>query len=125
MLYSNPIISRRRMLKTASCGFGFLAFADLCTRAALAEAPKPLAAKKPHFQARAKRVIFLFMAGAPSHVDTFDYKPRLQADDGKSAGPGNARKLLKSPFKFSQRAQNGFWLPDILPNLAKHADDLC
>ena len=65
-------------------------------------------------------VIFLFMAGAPSHVDTFDYKPRLQADDGKTVdGKGKGRKLMKSPFKFSQHGQGGLWLPEIFPNLAK------
>jgi hypothetical protein len=112
-------------LQTASCGFGFLALADLCTRAAAADAQNPLAAKPPHFKARAKRVIFLFMAGAPSHVDTFDYKPKLQADDGKAVAKGNPRKLLKSPFKFSQQGKSGLWFPETLPNLAKHADDLC
>jgi len=117
--------SRRRFLQTASCGFGFLALADLCTRAAAADAQNPLAAKPPHFKARAKRVIFLFMAGAPSHVDTFDYKPKLQADDGKPVAKGNPRKLLKSPFKFSRYGKSGLWLPETLPNLAKHADELC
>src|SRR5271166_2347039 len=115
---------RRQFLRTASCGFGFLALADLCTRAAAAETKNPLAARPPHFRARAKRVIFLFMGGAPSHVDTFDYKPRLQADDGKVVGPrGNGRKLLKSPFKFSRQGNSGLWIPETLPNLAKHADE--
>ena len=136
--------SRRQFLQRASCGFGFLALADLCTRAAaaaekstpaaaeaaqnkpaVAEKQNPLAAKPPHFQPRAKRVIFMFMAGAPSHVDTFDYKPRLEADNGKPASKGNPRKLLKSPFKFSQHGKSGLWFPETLPNLAKHADDLC
>src|SRR5262249_23662947 len=65
--------SRRRFLKSASCGFGFLALADLCTRSFAAEAGNPLAPKAPHFPARAKHVIFMYMEGAPSHVDTFDY----------------------------------------------------
>jgi hypothetical protein len=121
----NRTTSRRQFLQTASCGFGFLALADLCTRAAAADAPNPLTAKPPHFKARAKRVIFLFMAGAPSHVDTFDYKPKLQADDGKPVAKGNPRKLLKSPFQFSRYGQSGLWFPETLPNLAKHADDLC
>jgi hypothetical protein len=123
--FQSATFSRRRFLRTASCGFGFLALADLCTRSAASEERNPLAAKPPHFKARAKRVIFLFMAGAPSHVDTFDFKPRLQADDGKVVARGNPRKLLKSPFKFSQHGQSGLWLPQTLPNLAKHADDLC
>jgi hypothetical protein len=118
--------TRRHFLKTASCGFGFVALADLCARAAAAESANPLAAKAPHFEARAKHVIFMYMGGAPSHVDTFDYKPKLQADDGKSAeGGGMGRKLLKSPFKFARHGKGGLWLPEIFPNLAKHADDLC
>jgi hypothetical protein len=117
--------SRRQILKAASCGFGLVALADLCTREAAGDAKNPLAARPPHFQARAKRVIFLFMGGAPSHVDTFDYKPRLQADDGKAVGGPNGRRLLKSPFKFSRRGNSGLWLPETLPNLARHADELC
>ena len=125
--FPNPIPSRRQFLQTASCGFGFLALADLCARVAAAESQNPLAAKAPHFKPRAKRVIFMFMAGVPSHVDTFDYKPKLQADDGKSPGgkQGAGRKLLKSPFKFSRHGHSGMWFPETLPNLAQHADDLC
>jgi hypothetical protein len=122
----NQLLSRRQLLKTTSCGFGFLALADLCARIAAAESTNPLAPKAPHFKARAKHVIFMYMGGAPSHVDTFDYKPKLAADNGKSAdGKGNGRKLLKSPFKFSQHGKGGLWLPEIFPNLAKHADELC
>lgn len=118
--------SRREFLKATSCGFGFLALADLCTRIASAETTNPLAPKAPHFKARAKRVIFMYMGGAPSHVDTFDYKPKLAADDGKPVDKNpNARKFLKSPFKFSQHGKGGLWLPEIFPNLAKHADELC
>src|SRR6266478_1892256 len=118
--------SRRQFLKSASCGFGFLALADLCTRVAAAETANPLAPKAPHFPARAKHVIFMYMGGAPSHVDTFDYKPKIQADDGKSVDAnGKGRKFLKSPFKFAKHGQSGLWLPEIFPNLAKHADELC
>ena len=78
-----------RLLKTASSGFGYLAFAGLSTWAAERSAG-PLAPKAPHFPARAKRVIFLCMEGGPSHVDTFDYKPKLIADDGKPIGKGRA-----------------------------------
>ncbi len=88
--------SRRHALKTASSGFGYLAFAGLAARAAEQSAASregPLAPKRPHFAARAKRVIFLCMRGGPSHVDTFDYKPKLSA---KSGTPGIRRgtKLL-------------------------------
>ena len=123
----NGFMSRREMLKTASCGIGLVALADLCTRAAASESNNPLAAKPPHFKQRAKSVIFMFMGGAPSHVDTFDYKPRLQADNGKTseAKGGKGRKLMKSPFKFAQHGKSGLWFPEVLPNLAEHADDLC
>lgn len=117
--------SRRDLLKSAACGIGWLALADLCSRAA-AENVNPLAPKPPQFPARAKAVIFMYMGGAPSHVDTFDYKPRLQTDNGKPAdGKGGKRKLLKSPFKFQQYGHGGLWLPEIFPNLARHADELC
>ncbi len=121
------LMSRRDMLKSASCGFGMVALADLCTRAAASESTNLLAAKPPHFKAHAKRVIFMFMAGAPSHVDTFDYKPKLQSDSGKTTDGknGKGRTLMKSPFKFSQHGKSGLWFPDVLPNLAEHADDLC
>jgi len=115
--------SRREFLKNACCGFGFVALADLCARVAAAESNDPLAPKAPHFKARAKHVIFMYMGGAPSQVDTFDYKPKLQADDGKTVEGG--RKLLKSPFKFTRHGKAGLWLPEIFPNLAGHADDLC
>ncbi|MDB5290368.1 MAG: hypothetical protein JWL69_1609, partial [Phycisphaerales bacterium] len=72
---SRPL-SRRDMLRSAGCGFGYLALAGLCAQASVAGATDPLAAKAPPMPARAKRVIFLFMQGGPSHVDTFDYKPR-------------------------------------------------
>jgi len=122
----NAFTSRRQFLKTASCGFGYLALADLCARVAADESTNPLAPKAPHFKARAKHVIFMYMGGAPSHVDTFDYKPKLQADDGKSIDKQQAgRKFLKSPFKFAKHGKSGIWLPDIFPNLAKHADELC
>ena len=69
--------SRRRLLQSASCGFGYLAAAGLA--AEQARAANSLTARAPHFRPRAKRVIFLFMQGGPSHVDSFDYKPRLAA----------------------------------------------
>ena len=96
-----------------------------------AETPQsndPLAPKKPHFTPRAKRVIFMFMQGGPSHVDTFDFKPALERDDGKSptavTGKGN-RKLMKSPWTFSPAGQSGLMISELFPNLAKQADDLC
>src|SRR3954454_20946144 len=108
-------LSRREVLKTSSCGFGYLALAGLfgdTARAATAE-EHPLAAKKPHFTPRAKRVIFMFMQGGPSHVDTFDYKPALERDDGKTPMEGTAkgnRKLMKSPWKFWPAGQSGLMI---------------
>ncbi len=126
IMHHNPApqtISRRVMLKTASCGFGWLAFAGLAGRAALA-ADNPLAAKATHFPARAKRVIFLTMRGGPSHVDTFDYKPKLTADSGKP-GKRPGAKLLGSKWKFTQHGRSGLWISELFPNVAQHADDLC
>src|SRR5688500_8024415 len=92
----SPFFSRREMLKTLSSGFGYLAFASLAARAAetaTLSREGPLAPKAPHFPARAKRVIFLCMRGGPSHVDTFDYKPKLSADSG-APGVRPGTKLL-------------------------------
>ncbi len=92
----------------------------------------PLAAKTPHFPARAKRIVFLFMKGGPSHVDTFDPKPMLDRDHGKPlpfalprvtfAAQGN---LLKSPWKFAQHGQSGLPVSELFPHVAKHVDNLC
>ncbi|MEM1225290.1 MAG: DUF1501 domain-containing protein [Planctomycetota bacterium] len=116
--------SRRQFLRNTSAGFGFLAFADLAARASAAESSysNPLAPKASHFEGKAKRVIFLYMDGAPSHVDTFDYKPQLTADDGKEGKYGGV--LWGSPFKFSQHGQSGLWISELFPNVARHADDL-
>lgn len=123
-----PTFSRRQLLKTTSCGFGYLALAGLVQQTArAATAEHPLAAKKPHFTPRAKRVIFMFMQGGPSHVDTFDYKPALERDDGKPASDVAKanRKLMKSPWKFTPAGQSGLMISELFPNLAKQADDLC
>ena len=110
------------MLSSVSCGFGYLAFSALAARAAVAN-DKPLSPKQPHFTPRAKRVIFLCMSGGPSHVDTFDYKPRLITDDGKPGSrPGSVWLAPKAEFK--QRGKSGLWISDFFPNVAAHADDL-
>jgi hypothetical protein len=117
--------SRRQFLKQASCGFGYLALAGLATQEAAASGP--LAARAPHFTPRAKRVIFLFMDGGPSHVDTFDYKPKLNADAGRPFRnqAGRMSTLLPTPWAFRQRGESGLWISDLFPHLARHADDLC
>ena len=129
---STDFSSRRRFLKTTSSGFGYIAFAALAHEQALRSetAPAgPLSPKQPHFAPRAKHVIFLCMQGAPSHVDTFDYKPKLIADAGKQAPPAAGRygqaKLMPPQWKFSQHGKSGLWISELWPNVAKHADNLC
>ncbi|MBM3739213.1 MAG: DUF1501 domain-containing protein [Acidobacteria bacterium] len=126
--------SRRELLRTCSAGFGSLALAGLLgqeSRAATAGG-NPLEVRKPHFEARAKRVIFLFMHGGPSQVDTFDYKPLLKRDHGKPlpfARPkvvsSETFNLLQSPWEFRQYGQCGMWVSDLFPEVAKLVDDIC
>src|SRR3954467_8731115 len=138
MFGSQPIgISRRALLKDAACGFGYLAFAGLASHAADAER-NPLAARPPHFPARARRVVFMFMHGGPSQVDTFDYKPTLARYAGQPApfldastsdsspGPRKKSALLRhSPWKFARHGQSGRWVSELFPHVAQHVDDLC
>ncbi|MFO0902293.1 MAG: DUF1501 domain-containing protein [Pirellulales bacterium] len=132
------MFSRRTWLKSTGSGFAYLAFAalahDEAARTAIADEASsavdaPLAPRPTHFPAKAKRVIFLCMEGAPSHVDTFDYKPKLKADDGKPAprGQGGFRggKLMGSPFEFSQHGESQLWVSSLFPEVAKQADKLC
>ena len=122
------MLTRRHLLKSASSGVGYLAFAALAHEQALGETKAtagPLSPKQPHFKPRAKRVIFLSMRGAPSHVDTFDYKPQLAKDDGKPGRFGRGGKLLGSPWEFNQHGKSGLWISELLPEIATHADELC
>jgi hypothetical protein len=116
--------SRRDALRALSLGFGWLALRGVLAEAQDAPA-EPLAPRAPHFPARAKRVIFLSMAGGPSHVDTFDYKPELARLDGQTVTGRGRAQLLASPWKFQQRGKSGLWLSELLPELGKHADELC
>jgi len=128
-------VSRREMLRICGSGFGMLGLAGLMAdeaRAESASADSPLALRAPLFPARAKRVIFLFMSGGPSHVDTFDPKPRLTAEMGKPlpfAKPTLERtktgNLLGSPFKFNKYGQSGIEVSELFPNVAGCVDDLC
>ena len=118
--------NRRDMLRNSALGFGSLALTSML------QAQNPLAAKRPHFATRAKRIIFLFMKGGPSQVDTFEYKPLLQRDHGKPlpfdkpkvtfAKTGN---LLASPWKFKPYGQCGHKVSELFPNVARHVDDIC
>jgi hypothetical protein len=116
--------SRRQMLKSAGAGFGYLALAGILGENAMAKGEsRPLAPKLPHFVPRAKRIIFLFMSGSMSQMDTWEYKPRVQKDDGKE-GPGGGT-ITASKFKFSQHGQTGTWVSELFPNLAEHVDKFC
>lgn len=122
------IISRRSLLKQSAVGFGFLALKGLFA----AEAQTTETMPRVHFPARAKRVIFLFMKGGPSHVDTFDPKPRLTRDDGRPLpfpGPrvqfAQTGNLLKSPWKFRKYGESGIEVSELFPNVARCVDDMC
>jgi hypothetical protein len=129
---TSPILTRRQALQSLACGFGYIAFAGLA-----GAATHPLPLKHPHFRPRAKRVIFLFMQGGPSQVDTFDYKPRLEKDDGRKVAFDDARtiansgnkateqRVMKSPWKFARHGQTGRWVSELFPHTACHVDDLC
>ena len=130
-------LSRRQWLSRTACGFGSLALTGLAAGAPVANAPgSPLAPKKPHFKPKAKRVIFLFMQGGVSHVDSFDYKPRLGADDGKmmafddarvianSGKRGSSQRVMKPLWKFAQHGKSGRWASELFPEINRHVDDL-
>jgi hypothetical protein len=122
--------SRRQMLRRVGAGFGSLALTALLADEAPAARPSanPLAPQAPHFPARARRVIFLFMPGGPSQVDTFDPKPRLTREHGKPSPKlylGQKRNLLASPWKFHKRGQAGLEVSDLFPHIGACADHLC
>jgi hypothetical protein len=124
------LTSRREVLRRAGAGFGSLALtALLADRSVTAGAPATLPAPRvPHLPARARRVIFLFMPGGPSQVDTFDPKPLLSRDHGKPAPKpylGQTRKLLASPWKFRNHGESGLEVSELFPHIGAHADSLC
>jgi hypothetical protein len=130
---SPAFASRREFLARAGGGCGLLALASLLADGAESGYVNPLAAKGSHFPAKAKSVIWLFMNGGPSQVDTWEYKPELEKRDGKElkgfdkntgfftdqVGP-----VMKSPYKFARHGQSGAWVSEIFPNMAKHVDKM-
>ena len=120
-----PLFSRRQLLQRTACGFGSLALTGMLR----GQDPLPL------FAPRAKRVIFVFMQGGPSHVDTFDYKPELAARDGQSIdftgvrfgtfGKVSKRRLMRPLWKFRQHGESGRWVSELFPHQAAVVDDLC
>jgi hypothetical protein len=135
-------LARRWFLKECGVGLGAIALNELVGGARPAHAASslanadPLAAKQPHFPPRAKSVIYLFMAGAPSHLELFDYKPQLAKFDGTLPPPGLLKgyraafinpssKLLGPKFKFARHGECGAELSELLPHLGEIADDVC
>ncbi len=132
---NHPFFTRRHALQSLACGFGSLAFTGMTAQRAAAA--NPLAPRLPHHEPRAKSVIFLFMQGGVSHVDSFDYKPLLAEKDGQLLNFNDARKIanagkreestqrvMKPLWQFNQHGQSGHWGSELFPEMARHADDL-
>src|SRR5688572_8833441 len=132
--------TRRHFLRDSSLGLGALALSSLSARAPAADTARragdPLASRPPHFPAKAKRVIYLHMSGAPPHLDLLDYKPELVKRDGQDcpdaflkgrrfAFTSGVPKLLGTKQPFKQRGKAGIWMSDALLHLHEVADELC
>lgn len=138
-------LTRRDMLSRMGLGFGGLALADMLQQGQAAAAPVPSVVSEgglpglPHFAPKAKRVIFLFMSGGPSQLDSFDYRPELIKRQGEGlpdsylkgkrppgmAGSQTSFPLVPSAFEFKQHGQSGAWVSEMFPETAKVVDDLC
>src|SRR5438552_3588435 len=128
--------SRRQFLEKVGNGFGMLALAGLLDggkSVGQETAANPLLTRRPHFPAKAKSVIWLFMNGGPSHVDTWDYKPELDRRDGQELSGFDRNTgffrdqvgpIMRSPFRFRRHGQSGTWVSEIFPNMAKHVDKM-
>src|SRR6056297_4161047 len=133
--------TRREFLWQTGGGFGAAALASMLsqdgffgtsTSAAEAEYQNPVAAKPPHFAPKAKSVIFLFMYGGPSHIDTFDHKPSMIGMDGKTVdvktfgrgGHKDGGRIVEPRWEFSQHGESGKWVSSLFPRLAGHVDDI-
>lgn len=128
------MFTRRQIFQRAGAGFGWIALQSMLARASFgASSMNPLAPKAGHFPAKAKAIIWLFMNGGPSHVDTWDYKPELEKRDGQPM-PGFDPKtgffpdavggLMKSPFTFAQHGQSGSWGSSLFPKLTQQVDKM-
>ena len=128
--------ARRHFLKDAGMGFGTLALTSLLQQEGFAESravADPLSLRSPNFPAKVKSIIWLFMTGGPSQVDTWDYKPELQKRDGEALAGADPKtgffttsgKCLKSPFEWKQQGESGSWVPEIFPHLSQHVDKMC
>lgn len=123
-------LTRRSAIVGSACGFGSLATTAMLGQSAVAAEPTT------HHVAKAKRIIFLFMQGGVSQVDSFDYKPLLAKRDGEElsfddarqlakTGKRTAHRLMRSPWKFAQHGEAGHWVSDLFPEMAKHVDKMC
>jgi hypothetical protein len=125
----NP--TRRELLIRSGMGFGALALGGLLQQATANTGMNPLAPKRPHFTGKAKRVVHLFLNGGPSHVDTFDPKPKLDQYHGKPLPSPNLRTerktagAMRSPFRFQRHGQSGIEVSELFARTAEHIDDLC
>ena len=130
---SLPITTRRQLLQSAGCGFGGVALQSMLAHSA--NASSDLSTQSPMLPQRAKRVIFVFMQGGPSHVDSFDHKPELVRSDGQSIdftgvrfgtfGEQSQRKLMKPLWRFARHGECGQHVSELFPQIGKHVDDLC
>ena len=129
------MLTRRHLLQQVGGGISLAALAGVMNPRGLlaSEGVNPLAAKPGHFPVKAKAVIWLFMNGGPSQMDTFDYKPELEKRDGvalagfdKDTGffPGEVGPIKKSPFAFAQHGKSGSWVSDLFPEMAKQVDKM-
>lgn len=131
----NQSVNRRQWLRQTACGFGGLALAGLAGQQSVLAKENPLASRQPMFPARAKRIIFLYMSGGPSQVDTFDYKPELFINDSKEIdftgvrfntfGKESKRRLLKPMWDFQQYGECGQHVSELFPHMARHVDKMC
>lgn len=129
--HAERFLTRRSLLRQTACGFGTLGLTQMIAQAAASS--NPLAVRKPHFEPKAKQVIFLFMHGGPSSIDTFDPKPKLVEMDGKplpfkrplTFAEGKMGGLMRSPWEFKQYGQSGIPVSSLFPHMGSVVDDLC
>ena len=132
------MINRREWLRTTGCGFGSLALSALAHRDAIAasgSAGNRSESRSPHIPAKARSVIFLYMHGGASHIDSFDHRPELARQHGKPLPDSvntsrnrfneNLGTILKSPWRFRQYGQSGAWASELFPHVGEVADELC
>ncbi|MEM7599938.1 MAG: DUF1501 domain-containing protein, partial [Verrucomicrobiota bacterium] len=127
--FQNRPVSRRDMLRGCAMGFGGVAMQALMAEQAQAKMVNPLAPKTPHYRPKANNVIFLYMDGGPSQVDTFDHKPLLSKYNGRDPKEvigklaptqfDNVGSILGSPWEFKQRGESGAWVSELFPHLAE------